>query len=137
MIIAALILVFSIAFMVQFFVAYCRSLLASSSGVELSPQAHEVTGIDDHHVTGEDFQRLMPLVRLCPTENEPGMQLAAVGAYYSCMSFLRSVATSLAPRVAAWAERERAGCGYYAAVELDRRIAYNRGIIANHFANRY
>jgi hypothetical protein len=32
--------------------------------------------------------------------------------------------------VADWTERERAGCAYFAAVTLDRRIAYNRDLMA-------
>lgn len=133
--IPALILVVSVAFLAQFFVAYCRSLIYASFAQELSPNAHEVTGIEDHHVTGEDFKRLLSLVHLCPAAapTSSGMQLAAVGAYYSAVSLLGSVTRPVSQGMAAWAERERKTCSYYAAVELDRRITENRSIASQHY----
>jgi hypothetical protein len=137
MMLAALILVVSIAFLVQFFVAYCRSLLAASYQVELSDQAHEITGIEDRLVKGKDFKRVLQLIRLCP--EPPGndrFRLRAVSAYFALLNLLRASFRSLAPRIAAWAAQERATCAYFAAVALDRRIAYNHELVAEHFADQ-
>ncbi len=127
--IAALILVVSLVFLTQFFIAYCRSLLARSFRAELSPEAHQVTGIEDHLVDGNDFRRLLGLVELCPEPGNDTFELSAVRMYYSLMNALRSVG-SLVPNLRAWVDQERAACGYFAAVALDRRIAHNRGMLA-------
>ena len=130
MMIAALILSVSLVFLAQFFVAYCRSLLVKSSVLELSPEAHQVTGIDDHLVDRDDFRRLVQLVDLCPEPGNDGVQLGAVRAYYALMGALRALASSIAPAIRNWVEKEQAACGYFAAVALDRRIAHNRGLMA-------
>ena len=57
--IAALICVISIAAFLQFFVSYCRSILASSRKFELSDRVREVTGIADHDVAADDFNRII------------------------------------------------------------------------------
>lgn len=136
MMIAALILVASSVFLVQFFVAYCRSLLAKSFAVELSREAQQVTGIDDHLVHRNDFKRLLQLVELCPEPGDDAVQLRAVRIYYALMKALRAISSSIVPAVREWVEREQVACGYFAAVALDRRIAHNRGLMAEQMANR-
>lgn len=127
---AALILVISFAALLQFFVSYCRSLIASCRMVELSAGAREVAGIEDQLVYGDDFERLLQLVGLCPETRRDGFEIRAVRVYYSLLNSVRAAARSLAPGVAAWADLERAGCAYFAAVTLDRRIAHNRDLMA-------
>src|SRR5574337_1943347 len=119
--IATLILVISVAALLQFFVSYCRSVIAACNKRELSEQAREVTGIEDHVVNGEEFGRLLQLVRICPEPGDDGNEIRAVSAYFRLLELLRSLARPLAPAVAAWTEQERAGCAYFAAVALDRR----------------
>jgi hypothetical protein len=136
MMIAALILVASSVFLVQFFVAYCRSLLAKSFALELSPEAHQVTGIEDHRVHRNDFKRLLQLVELCPEPGDDAVQLRAVRTYYAMMKGVRALAGSIMPAVQEWVEQEQVACGYFAAVALDRRIAHNRGLMAEQMANR-
>lgn len=127
---AALFLVISVAAFLQFFIAYCRSLIAAYKQVDLSEDAREVTGIEDHLVRGDDFRRLFQLVRLCPEPGDDRFEIGAVRLYYSMLNMLRAIFGSLAPHVANWTEQERAGCAYFAAVALDRRIAHNRDLMA-------
>lgn len=136
MIIPIVILTLSILFLIQFFVAYCRSLTAASFRMELSPEAHEVTGIEDHHVHGDDFKRMLHLLRLCPESGNDKVQLASVRAYYGLVSILRMIFAPVMPAVGDWTERERAACGYFAAVALDRRIAHNRGLVAQQMGSQ-
>jgi hypothetical protein len=128
--IAAFVLVISLVLLLQFFVPYCRSLIAAYKQVDLSDDAREVTGIEDHIVNGDDFRRLLQLVWLCPEPGDDKFEITAVRGYYALLNFLRAMGRSLAPAVAAWAEREREGCAYFAAVALDRRIAHNRDLMA-------
>lgn len=127
---AALFLVISVAAFLQFFIAYCRSLIAAYKQVDLSEDAREVTGIQNHLVGGDEFRRLLQLVRLCPEPGDDRFEIGAVRTYYSLLNLLRSIARSMAPNVATWTEQERSGCAYFAAVALDRRIAHNRDLMA-------
>ena len=134
---AALIFVISVAALLQFFVSYCRSLIASCSKKELSEQARQVTGIENqHHVRGDEFARLLQLVSLCPEPGNDHNKIRAVRAYYRLLNLLRALLRPLAPAVVMWAERERAGCAYFAAVTLDYRIAYNQELMAQQMDNR-
>lgn len=128
--IPAFILVVSTVFLVQFFVTYCRSLIAAYRQVDLSEDAREVTGIEDHIVHGDDFRRLLQLVWLCPESGDDRFEIGAVRLYYVLLNSLRAFGRPLVPAVATWAEREREGCAYFAAVALDRRIAHNRDLMA-------
>ncbi len=134
--IAALILVISVATLLQFFVSYCRSVIAASSKKNLSEQAREVAGIENRIVRGDEFERLLQLVRLCPEPGDDGRELRAVCSYFGLLSLLRSSFGRLAPGVASWAEREREGCAYFAAVALDRRITYSRDLMAEQMSNQ-
>lgn len=57
--IAALIAIISLSALLQFFVSYCRSVIAASSKVELSEQVREVAGIQSQPPSGEEFRRLL------------------------------------------------------------------------------
>ena len=124
MLIAALIFVVSVGLLMQFFMAYCRSLISHTYSVELSDHAHEVTGIDDHHIRGADFPRMMELLHVCPGPGNDGFQIAAVRAYFSFLNLLRRIFGA-----AEWVERDQKSCSYFVAVSLDRRIAHNRSLM--------
>src|SRR5580692_665351 len=135
--IAALICVISIAAFLQFFVSYCRSILASSRKFELSDRVREVTGIADHDVAADDFNRLLQLVRLCPERGDDRSELRAVGTYYGLLGALNRVSRPVAPRFAVWVEQERKSCSYFAAVALDRRISYSRDLFTQQITDRF
>jgi hypothetical protein len=126
--IAALICVFSVAAFVQFFFSYCRSMLAYSATVALSDNVREFAGMQARSVAADDFDRFLQLLQLCPDLDEDKKEIRAVGAYYSTLNVLGHSFRSVVPNVAAWAERERQNCSYFAAVVLDRRIAQSRDL---------
>ena len=134
--IAALICVISIAAFLQFFVSYCRSILASSRKFELSESVREVTGIADHDVAADDFNRLLQLVRLCPERGDDRSEIRAVGTYYSLLAVVNRASRSMVPALAAWTEQERQNCSYFAAVALDRRISYSRDLFTQQISDR-
>jgi hypothetical protein len=133
--IATLIFVITFAALLQFCVSYCRSLIAAYRKVELSEQVREVTGIESETVAGDEFDRLVQLVHLCPQRNDEGVGIQAVGAYYHLLNLLRGASRPLGPGLAGWAERERQNCSYFAAVALDRRIAYSRDLLEQQMAD--
>jgi len=62
---AAVILVCSLVFLLQFFISYCRSIIAASAKETLSVEVQEVTGIQ-RTAAPEDFTRVVQLLHLCP-----------------------------------------------------------------------
>ncbi len=120
--IAALILVFAVAALIQFFVSYCRSLLAVYSKVELSAKARELAGLNSQAVRGDEFARVLRLVELCPVPGDDRLEIRAVRTYFCLLNLLR-VTRPLAPALATWTENERTACAHFAAVALDRRVA--------------
>lgn len=134
--IAALICVISLAAFLQFFVSYCRSILASSRKIELSDRVREVTGIASQNVGADDFQRLLQLVRLCPERADDQTEIRAVGTYYGLLYLVGLLARPLIPSVGVWVEQERKSCSYFAAVALDRRISYSRDLFSQQIADR-
>jgi hypothetical protein len=126
---AALILVFSLVVMLQFFISYCRSLIAASAKEPLPQEVQEVTGISCI-ASPDDFSRVLQLLNLCPERREDRSGLRAIGAYYRFLGFVRSTLALAAPSLKSWTDRERSQCSYFAAVALGRRIAFSRNLLA-------
>jgi hypothetical protein len=126
---AGIILVCSVVLLLQFFVSYCRSLIATSSRQVLSPEVKDVTGIQ-RAASGEDYKRVMQLLQLCPERREDRNSVQAIGAYFSLLNFMRSTVARIVPSMRAWTELERAHCAYFAAVALERRISFSRDMLA-------
>ena len=126
---AAIIFVISMAALLQFFISYCRSLIAASSKQVLSPEVKDVTGIQKF-ASGDDFKRVMQLLQLCPERPEDRNSIQAIGAYFKILNFLRSTVARIVPSMQAWTELERGQCAYFAAVTLERRISFSRDMLA-------
>ena len=127
--IAAMIFVISFLTLLQFFVSYCRSLIAESQGHELSQQTREICGLTAKTLPGDQFQRLLVLIALCPETAGDDFEVRAVALYFRLLGLVRMSLSWAIPSAAPWIEAERGGCAYVAAVVLDRRIAYNRMIM--------
>lgn len=134
--IPALIFVIAVAGFLQFFVSYCRSVIAAYERVDLSEQAREVTGINSRHVSGQDFARLLQLVRMCPEPGDDSREIGAVRTYFKMLSMARAAFHRIAPSLEQRMERELESCAYFAAVALDRRIAHSRGMMAEQLSNQ-
>jgi hypothetical protein len=131
---AGFILVCSSVLLLQFFVSYCRSLIAASAKQALSPEVRDVAGIP-RAASGEDFRRVMQLLQLCPDSPQDRNSIQAIGAYFSLLNFLRVTLARMVPSMRAWTESERGQCAYFAAVALERRIAFSRGMLAQQMEN--
>jgi hypothetical protein len=126
---AAIILVCSMAFLLQFFMSYCRSLIAASGNLPLSAEVQDATGLSNV-VTSADFARVVQLLSLCPGRPEDHGEIRAVGAYYRLLGAAQSSVARVMPTIQGWLESERSLCAYFAAVTLDRRIAFSRDLFA-------
>lgn len=127
--IATVILVCSLVLMLQFFISYCRSLIAASCREQLPLEVQEVTGIS-RVASPDDFSRVVQLLNLCPDRPEDRGSLRAIAAYYRMLSLVRSTIARAVPSVQSWADRERSQCTYFAAVALGRRIAFSRNMLS-------
>lgn len=123
------ILVISLVVFLQFFVFYCRSIIASTAKQPLPQDVQDVTGIVQS-ASPEDFSRVMQLLKLCPDRPEERGQLRAISAYYKFLGFVRSTIAPASPSLKSWADNERGQCTYFAAVALGRRIAFSRDLLA-------
>ncbi len=126
---AGIILVCSVVFLLQFFVSYCRSLIAASIKHPLSAEVQDVTGIKSS-ANGEDFARVVQLLQLCPDRPEDRSGIQAIGAYFGLLGFVRATLAKIVPSLLVWTETERGQCTYFAAVTLERRIAFSRDMFA-------
>jgi len=127
---AAAIFAFSAAALLQFFISYCRSLIAASAKQALSAEVKDVTGIQ-RLASGDDFKRVMQLLQLCPERPEDRSSVQAIGAYFRLLNFLQATLARLIPSMKAWTESERGNCAYFAAVALERRISFSRDMLAH------
>ena len=126
---AGFIFVVSVVIFLQFFVFYCRSLIAVSAKQPLSPEVQEVTGIQ-RAASGDDFNRVMQLLHLCPERREDRKGIQAIGAYFHLLNFVASTVARLIPSMKSWTDSERAQCTYFAAIALERRISFSREMLA-------
>jgi hypothetical protein len=126
---AAFIFVVSAVIFLQFFVFYCRSLIAVSAKQPLSPEVQEVTGIQSA-ASGDDFNRVMQLLHLCPERPEDRNGIQAIGAYFHLLNFVSSTVARLIPSMKSWTDSERGHCTYFAAIALERRISFSREMLA-------
>ena len=127
--IAASIAVIAPGVLLYLFISYCRSVMAASSRHALSNEVRDVTGIRSR-ASAQDFARVMQLLNLCPERPEDRTRLRAVGLYYSILGFVQGTLARMLPALRSWTEQERAGCSYFVAVALDRRIAFSREMLA-------
>ena len=126
---AVLIFLISLVTLFMFFVSYCRSMMASAARHELSEEVRDVTGIREVAVA-RDYERVLQILQLCPERPDDRSSLRAVDLYHGCLLAAQRALTAVVPSLKSWMDQEQASCEYFAAVTLDRRIAFNREILA-------
>ena len=111
----------------QFFIVYCRSLLAEFARIAISPGVMTDLSIKEDEASGDDFPRLAGLARLCQ-ETEEVYRLHFVQFYYRLLTALYRISAGPGTRFAKLMNRERRACTHFAAVIIERRIAGARQI---------
>ncbi len=127
---ATLIAAVSLAALVQIFVSYCRSVLASARKVELSPRVVVLAGMQGESLAADDFSRVLQLVRLCPEQHADQAGIRAVGSYFRLLQMLRRVVGRFNPDATVWIDEESKRCSHFAAVVLDRCISSSRSLFS-------
>lgn len=131
---AAVILACSIIFLLQFFISYCRSLIASSARESLSQEVQDVTGMAKP-ASEEEFARVVQLLQLCPERPEERGEVSLIRAYFRMLGFMRSSVARVVPSLKRWTYVERGQCTHFVAVVLGRRIAFSRNLFAQQMNN--
>jgi len=126
---AAFILACSIVFLLQFFISYCRSLIAASAREQLSQEVQEVTGLKQP-ATEEEFARVLQLLQLCPERPEERGEISLIRTYFRMLGVVRATIARIVPSLEKWASAERSQCTHFVAVVLGRRIAFSRNLFA-------
>jgi hypothetical protein len=124
MLISILILVVSLAALIQFAAFTWRAAFLTVATAKL-PADHSKC------ISLNDFEEASAYERLCPELGvRAGTRLGAVSAYNSLLQFAVSIGDSILPSAAGWAQREMALCTRYAAVTLARRLERNQVVAA-------
>jgi hypothetical protein len=131
---AAVILACSIVFLLQFFISYCRSLIASSARESLSQEVQDVTGMTKP-ASEEEFARVVQLLQLCPERPEERGEVSLIRTYFRMLGVVRRTIAKIAPSVERWTSAERGQCTHFVAVVLGRRIAFSRNLFAQQMNN--
>jgi|HubBroStandDraft_6_1064221.scaffolds.fasta_scaffold05812_2 hypothetical protein len=120
--IAACILVMSVGAMLQFALAYCRTLLVAYSKVELSPLTLQVAKLSSESFEPDEFYRVMCLARMAQPNRDDAAEIHSISAYYRLVEFIGYIVAPFSRTARAWIRQELSRCTYFAAVTLDRRL---------------
>jgi hypothetical protein len=124
--IAALILVLSVAALVQFGILQWRSMWIAVSEQPLSASLQNATGIAANAIGADDFELLARTSeQLCPSVRQRNVWLREVRVYYRMMRFVQNLASTRVPVLAGWAKSELVACSRYAGAVLDQRLNAN------------
>ena len=124
MIVAILILVLSLAALVQFAAFAWRAAFLSVATAELPEDRAKYIALNS-------FEEASAYQRLCPEIGAgSGARLGTVGAYHSLLRFVTAISDAILPPAAGWAQREMALCTRYATVALARRMERNQVVAA-------
>lgn len=124
--IAAFILVLSVAALMQFAIAQWRSIWMSIAQQPLSASLQTATGIAPDAIGADDFEVLARTSeQLCPSPQERNMWLKEVRVYYRLVRAMWNMSSERLPSLAEWAKSELVTCSRYAGAVLDQRLNAN------------
>lgn len=123
---AGLILVLSVAALVQFGILQWRSMWIAVSEQPLSPSLESTTGIAADAIGAGDFELLARTSeQLCPSMRQGNVWLREVRVYYRLVQTVGNLASARVPALAKWTKNELVSCSRYAGAVLDQRLNAN------------
>jgi hypothetical protein len=124
--IAALILVFSVAALVQFATSQWRAMWITIAEQPLSELFTSTTGIARDKIRAEHFDFLTHTSKqLGASAKQSNLWLKEVQIYYRTIRAFDQICKKQVPTFSAWADRELATCSRFAAAILDQRLSSN------------
>jgi hypothetical protein len=119
--ISVFIIMFSVIAALQFGLGYCRSMVACFADYGVSSRTRELGALTEGAMRGEDFGKLVSLIRVCPHKENDGRQILFVRMYFAMLGAIGRLG-GMSQSVARWTAGERGHCSYAVAVLLDRRV---------------
>ena len=130
--IPVLILLLSVAALVQFGISQWRAMWLTVAARPLSDCLQAATGLDGNALRPEDFHLITKTTRyVSPAPRERNAWLREVGVYFRIVSSIEKLAGGQIPAVSEWAQAELLCCAKYAAAVLDQRLNANLAYAAN------
>jgi len=124
MLVATLILVVSLAALIQFAAFAWRAAFLAVATAELPENSPKSIDLND-------FEDAQAYARLCPDLSiGRGSSLLSVQLYRRVLQVLSSIGEAILPPAAGWAQREMALCTRFATVTLAQRMGRNRAVAA-------
>jgi hypothetical protein len=121
--IAAFIVVLSLAALIQFAVSQWRAMWITIAEQPLSEFFTATTGIARDEIRADHFDFLtQTFEQLCASGMQRNLWLKEVGIYYRSIRTLNEFCKKQFPAFAALADRELVACSRYAAATLDHRL---------------
>ena len=117
--VAALVMVMSIAGLAQFAISYWRSMLANAAAQAISEDVLLAVGVENREVSGNDFAVLRELHRV---SSKASGGVGFVRFYHGALRAIALVARPCAAGIANWAEREMTMCSQYVGFLIDQRL---------------
>lgn len=121
--VAALILVFALAALVNFAAAYLRAIMLTIASEPLSDRLTEALG--KFSAPLGSFDAVLALNEICPELDSKGGSIGFVRVYYRMLAGLKSLLGRKLPTFSLWADHEMEACTRYVAVLVDRRLQAN------------
>jgi hypothetical protein len=122
--IAAFIVVLSVAALIQFAVSQWRAMWITIAEQPLSAFFTATTGIAVDQIGADHFDFLTRTSeQLSASGNESSLWLKEVRVYYRTIRALEQFCKKQFPAFASWANRELVACSLYAAATLDQRLS--------------
>jgi hypothetical protein len=120
-----ILLIVSMAAMIQFSVYYWRSLVAGVAAQPVPSRVCMAAGLEHDAPGAEDFGALLSLHRLTPGLEGRPAKLSALQVYYKAMNGVQSAVSNRMPAIQNWAKSEMALCSRYVAVMVGERLDRN------------
>jgi hypothetical protein len=130
MLVAAFMLVISVAAMVQFAVFTWRAGLLRIAAEQLPGESAFIADASGNLLNQGDFADASSIQEICPDlfEATAGPNLTPVRLYHGFLSALKTISEAIVPsnEVMMWTDREMALCTRYSNVVLSRRLEQNQ-----------
>jgi len=127
---SATLLTISTVALAQFALFYWRAIMAGVAAHPISDELLAAARLERSALSGQDFRAIAKLHELTPNLQKESAGLGLVRLYYHMIHAVGKLASGRLEVVAEWAERERALCARYAAVQVDRRLQANQALAA-------
>lgn len=121
--IPSLIFTLSLSALVQFALAYCRSLLIAYAKVEVSEHTLQLAGLIGEIFGPREFDRLMALVNQQESPGDDNTEIRVITLYHDLLKTARILVSPLGRNASDWFDSELSLCTHFAAVTLDRRFS--------------